>query len=285
GDKITLALGEEATCTITNNDIAPKLHLRKLIAGGPATVADFPLSANAVKSGNDLNRTSPLLKLSTLQSANSTLSATADVNRYASIAMPCTHSTPLVPYTTLFRSGDKITLALGEEATCTITNNDIAPKLHLRKLIAGGPATVADFPLSANAVKSGNDLSGTSPVDSLATLQSDTWTLSETAGVSGYAASAWVCTDGAPGGSTPAAGQNGDKITLALGEEATCTITNNDIAPKLHLVKVVKNDNGGTAKATDFTLAATGNKTGNNVSGAGGADSGPTLQADTWTLT
>ena len=39
---------------------------------------------------------------------------------------------------------------------------------------------------------------------------------------------------------------------------ATCTITNDDNAPTLTLVKVVVNDNGGTAVETDSTLTATG---------------------------
>ena len=58
-------------------------------------------------------------------------------------------------------------------------------------------------------------------------LLADTWTLSETAHVSGYEASEWVCVGGT---------QNGDQITLAEGESAICTITNDDIAPKLKLV-------------------------------------------------
>ena len=64
--------------------------------------------------------------------------------------------------------GSVVTVGLGGQATCTITNNDIAPKLHLRKVVVndnGGTATVADFPLSANGTGA-NDLSGTSPVDS-----------------------------------------------------------------------------------------------------------------------
>ena len=47
-------------------------------------------------------------------------------------------------------------------------------------------------------------------------------------------------------------------VTLALGESATCTITNDDIPAQLTLVKEVVNDDGGTAAATDWTLTATG---------------------------
>ena len=41
-------------------------------------------------------------------------------------------------------------------------------------------------------------------------------------------------------------------VTAGLGENKTCSITNNDIAPKLTLVKTVVNDNGGTLAANDF---------------------------------
>ena len=118
------------------------------------------------------------------------------------------------------RVGANITVGIGGSATCTITNDDIAPKLHLRKVVVndnGGTKTVADFTLTANGTGT-NDLSGTSPVDSGAGLQADTWALSET-NVYGYTASAWVCVGGT---------QSGSNITVGIGGEATCTITNDD---------------------------------------------------------
>ena len=147
---------------------------------------------------------------------------------------------------------DSITVGLAGEATCTITNDDIAPKLHLRKVVVndnGGTKTVADFTLTADGTGA-NDLSGTSPVDSRRSLKADTWTLSETP-AAGYAASDWVCVGGTQG-------RCDSNITVGLAGEATCTITNDDIAPKLHLRKVVVNDNGGTKTVADFTLTADG---------------------------
>src|SRR5213076_836084 len=111
----------------------------------------------------------------------------------------------------------------------------------------GGTKTVDDFTLTADGAGS-NDLSGTSPVDSGPTLKADTFALSETQ-LAGYAASNWVCDGGS---------QEGNSVTVGLGGEATCTITNDDIAPKLHLRKVVVNDNGGTKTVADFTLTADG---------------------------
>ena len=55
---------------------------------------------------------------------------------------------------------------------------------------------------------------------------------------------------------------------MDIGQSATCTITNDDIAAHLTLSKAVINDNGGTALPTDWTLNAAGPTTG--ISGATG---------------
>ena len=116
-------------------------------------------------------------------------------------------------------------------------------------------------------------MSGTTPVDSGPGLIADTWALSES-GPAGYEASAWVCNGGT---------QSGANITVGIGGEATCTITNDDIPPKLHLRKVVVNDDGGTKTVADFTLKADGTGS-NDMSGTSPVDSGAGLQADTWAL-
>src|SRR5207247_2484355 len=51
----------------------------------------------------------------------------------------------------------------------------------------------------------------------------------------------------------------GGSITLAPGDDITCTITNQDIAPSLTVVKAVSNNNGGAAKPDDFKLTVAGN--------------------------
>ena len=44
-------------------------------------------------------------------------------------------------------------------------------------------------------------------------------------------------------------------MTLDEGDDVTCTITNDDVAPTLTLVKSVTNDNGGNAGADDFGIS------------------------------
>src|SRR5262245_20931899 len=136
----------------------------------------------------------------------------------------------------------------------------------------GGTATVADFTFSASGP---TGISGTSPVDSGAGFSAGTYALSETlsaAATGKYTASAWVCVGGT---------QNGSNITLASAESATCTITNDDIAPALHLRKVEINNNGGTAQATAWTLSASGPTP---ISGSTPVDSGASFRAGSYAL-
>jgi len=50
--------------------------------------------------------------------------------------------------------------------------------------------------------------------------------------------------------------------SIAVGQTKTCTITNNDIQPKLIVIKHVINDDGGTKTAANFTMNVTANSPG-----------------------
>jgi uncharacterized repeat protein (TIGR01451 family) len=151
----------------------------------------------------------------------------------------------------------------GTAYTCTITNDDIAPVLSLRKTVINddaGTALNTGWTLTATGTGgSPTNLTGTTPVDSDGTFKADTYTLAESGGPSGYTASSWTCVGGT---------QIGSAITVAIGENAICTINNNDVTPAppspatLHIIKHVINDDGGSATASDFTI----NVTGTNVS-------------------
>ncbi len=143
--------------------------------------------------------------------------------------------------------------------------------LHLRKTVInndGGAALNTAWTLTATGTGiSPTNLTGNTPVDSGLTFKADTYTLAETGGPTGYTASSWVCVGGAQVGAT---------ITLAVGGEATCTITNDDNATgsstnnTITVFKQIINDNGGTA--TSFPLFINGNSvvSGQSVSFAPG---------------
>ena len=246
--------GGTATCTITNDDIQPKLTVTKVVInlnGGTKVIENFPLSVDttSVVSGvqNGFNV------------GTYTVSEISDPGYTETISGDCDPTT------------GSVTLALGDAKSCTITNDDIAPQLTLVKVVDngnGGTAVETDWTLSADGP---TPISGAGGVVSGATFKAGTYTLSETTGPDGYAASDWVCIGDVT--------NTGDSITLGLDESATCTITNDDIQPKLHVIKHVVNDNGGTAEADDFSMSVTGTNA-DPASFSGAEDPGTLVMLD-----
>jgi parallel beta-helix repeat protein len=136
--------------------------------------------------------------------------------------------TPQAGYTAGVWSGDcatdgTITLAPGQVATCTITNDDNEPSLTLQKVVVnnnGGTAMTADWTVTATGP---TGFSGSGPiVPNGASFDAGTYNLSES-GPAGYTASAWVCIGGNQ--------TDGDTVVIGLGENVLCTITNDDNPP------------------------------------------------------
>ena len=238
-NQVLLGYGEDVTCTITNDDIQPTLTLVKemdIQYGGTATAGDFQASVTDGKTPVDVE-----------------WNTSVDLNAGSYVVS----ETGPAGYTASGWSGDcaedgSIALLPGDKKECTITNSDVQPKLKLVKtmdLKYGGTATAADFQASVT--------DGKNPVDAewntFVNLKAGDYVVSET-GPAGYAASEW-------GGDCAKDG----KITLAPGDEKTCTITNSDIQPKLKLVKTVDIQYGGTATAADFQASVTDGKTSTNV--------------------
>jgi hypothetical protein len=202
---ITLAPGDIKTCTITNDDDPAFLTLNKIVVnddGGTAVINDFQAK---IDGGNV-----PWGVAQSIGAGSFTASETV-----------------VTGYTAGTWTGDcapdgSVTLALGESKTCTITNDDDPANLTLVKVVInddGGAAVPTDWTLSA---------AGPTPISGPGGVSSDvsagTYTLSESAGPALYSTDGvWVCT-GDGSFTSP------DQIELGLGESATCTITNDDIA-------------------------------------------------------
>ncbi len=170
-----------------------------------------------------------------------------------------------------------------ESLTCTVTNSDISPiedgALTLIKTVVndnGGSLDSGDFTLHiTNVTDSENPVEVSGVTNGVANfLAPGNYVISETSPTSqGYTQTSITCVSGI--------NNTSGNITLTAQTAWVCTITNDDNAPSLTLVKSVTNNNGGTAVATDWTLTATGLST---ISGAGGIISGNTFKAGIYTL-
>ncbi|WP_139187839.1 OmpA family protein [Pseudoxanthomonas sp. CF385] len=267
GTQLTLANGQSASCSITNNDRAATLTLVKTVIndnGGTATVSNFPLTATGPTTITGVSGAAAVTNAS-VNAGVYTLSEVAAAG-YTAGSWSCTAGT---------LSGTQLTLANGQSASCSITNNDRAATLTLVKTVIndnGGTATISNFPLTATGPTTITGVSGSAAVTN-ASVNAGVYTLSEVT-AAGYTAGSWSCTAGT---------LSGNQLTLANGQSASCSITNNDQAATLTLVKTVINDNGGTATISNFPLTATGPTTITGVSGAA-AVTNASVNAGVYTL-
>ena len=113
----------------------------------------------------------------------------------------------------------------------------------------GGTKGAGDFNLHVKS--GGTDVAGSpaagSATGTVYTLASGTYVVSEDAPPAGYAQTG-ISGDCAADGT----------VTVAAGMQKTCTIKNDDISPKLIVIKHVANDEAGTSTAANFTMSVTG---------------------------
>ena len=213
---------------------------------------------------HDGDTSGPILNL--LAGTNYTLTEEAQASPWELVSISCT--TDSLPPTDV-TSGGTFAVDANTLTACTITNRLKRGAIRVVKNVIndnGGTALPQHFTItlgdSANTTFAGMGEPGT-------TFEFD----------EGYAFN--VTEIGIPAGYALTA-QTGD-CSGAIVADVTkvCVITNDDIPPQLTLVKVVINDNGGTAVAADFTLTASGPTP---ISGAGGATSGPGFSAGTYAL-
>ncbi len=238
---VTIALGQSKTCTITNSDIAPSLTLVKEVItdnGGTAETSDWTLVATGYSAQNP-------------QVGTYDLSESDGPAGYTQTSLTCDNAQGQVT---------SVTLGLGEHVTCTFVNDDAAPSLTLVKHVIndnGGTASVSDWTLTAEDYDAQLPLVGA-------------YDLSESGGPDGYTQISLTCSN------------SGDvevsSVTLGLGESVTCTFVNDDIAPRITVIKHVINDNGGTATAGNFSLFVTG--TDANPANFSGDESGTVVTLD-----
>ncbi|MDF1519210.1 MAG: hypothetical protein P1P73_01875, partial [Brevefilum sp.] len=246
GGVVTIAATDHKTCTITNDDQAPSLTLIKSVTNddsGNSVESEWTLTATGTTGFSGLG---PSVSNGASFDAGTYDLSESGPGGYTASDWVCVGGTQ--------DDADTITLGLGESATCTINNDDIAPTLKLVKVVNnndGGDAVPNDWTLSATAEApdDGHNFSNLGGSGVFETVYANVaYTLTEST-VAGYTEGTWICTGGT---------LVGNVLTLVEGQTGvTCTITNDDVAPTLKLVKVVNNNDGGDAVPNDWTLSAT----------------------------
>ncbi|WP_334179522.1 hypothetical protein [Pseudoxanthomonas sp.] len=245
----TIRVGSTATaitCTFSNTRL-PQLTLVKTVTndnGGTQLPAAWTLSAAGPTNISGTTGSAAVTN-ATVNPGTYALSESATPTGYAASTYSCVKNGGAAV------SGNSITLAAGDIATCTINNNDRPATLTLVKTVTndnGGTQLPTAWTLSAAGPSNISGTTGTTAVTN-ATVNPGTYALSESATPTGYTASTYSCVKN--GG----AAVSGNSIALAAGDTATCTINNND--SNQTDVSITKTASAGTVVRGDeviFTL-------------------------------
>ncbi|MGH1417538.1 MAG: prealbumin-like fold domain-containing protein [Hyphomicrobiaceae bacterium] len=267
---LTLAQGDNVTCTFTNNDIAPPRATLTLVKNvnnnnnGMAADTDFTLSFAGPSNGSGVEGDAAITNASVL-TGNYTLSETV-LAGYTQTGLTCNGLDQNL--------NDGLDLQDNEDVTCTFTNNDLPPAtatLTLEKVVNnnfGGTAMDSDFTLSFAGPSVGSGVETDAAITN-ATVLPGAYTFSES-GPQGYNLSSFQCVvnQGNPITVVPATG-----LTLAQGDNVTCTFTNNDVAPPRTSLSITKTVNGadkdfafdGTQPFGNFSLSNGQTNVQNNI--------------------
>ena len=232
------------------------LTLNKVVINnneGSSTIADFTLTATPSAGGADVisgpdESDDPEVGISAeVPVSDSYVLGESGPDGYDASAWSCVGGT---------LDGDTLTLAAGDVANCTITNDDTPPPppppavIHVQKSVDnswGGTAGPAGFQLYID----GDPATQVEPHEVTAGVH----VISELARP-GYEQTGIACIDVA---TTQVIGDGGT-VDLASGQEVACVVANAAIPAQLTLKKKVINDNGGNAAPGDFNLLIDGGR-------------------------
>ncbi|KRB07277.1 hypothetical protein ASD86_15140 [Lysobacter sp. Root690] len=259
---------------ITMEWVLNRLTITKLSQGGIGT---FGFSGNNGIANHSIATAVPGTGVAGAQQAltvastttNTTFSETTPSAAWAPASVTCAglaagQSASLAGATVTIPFAGLSLVSGGRDVACTVTNT-LTSLTVVKRVVNdnGGAATAASFGLQSRAVRgtgpggsnaitfstppvvAGNTSTYTSDVINFTPDANPEWLLESD--ISGYAEGSWSCTGaGVTQGGT--AFDNGS-FTIAAGSAATCTITNDDIAPRVTVTKV-SNDGVGTFNFT-----------------------------------
>ena len=254
---VSVGLGQDVTCTITNTAVAPTLTLVKEVTnndwwywrGRRIGCCRLRVAVTIQGRAGEAAVTAAAVPVGSY-----TLSESGGPGGYTASQWACTGATGSDP------AAGTVTLAAGDVATCTITNTDQPASLTLTKVVdsaaSGSGRVPADWTLTATPVAitgqgpvSGNGDPSTPGGVNAVSVFSGSYDLSES-GPAGFTPGTWICQGGVV---------TGARVVVPPGGVVACTITNTAVSPLLTLVKVVDNGlTGATTPATEWVLSAAG---------------------------
>lgn len=223
---VSLVPGDTKTCTITNDDQAGTLIVKKVLVqdnGRTEVASDFSFQVGA--------------GASTAFESDGQNDVTVDAGTYS--VTEVAHAN----YSTTYENCTNVVITNGGTATCTITNDDIAPAPTTGTLVvdkvtqpSGDLTEFSITALGSGAITGGGAGTVTDATNKSYEVAPGTYAVTEEPMV-GWVIQNNTCVD----------------VVVNAGETKNCVITN-VLLPKITVTKVVVNDDLGEKEVADFAL-------------------------------
>lgn len=262
---ITIALDEDVTCKVVNEAQQPHLTLAKTVengsTGGTAVDTDWTLSATGPVTVSGTEGAASVTDAA-VPAGTYVLDESDGPNGYDQVGWVCTGGT----LGSNAQGDTTVTVALGGDVSCTVTNAAEQGRLTLAKTVDSNGTGVVE-PDTAWTLMAAGDAYSISGVEGQgavtgAAVPAGTYVLSEANGPAGWEQVGWVCTGGTQGTD----GQGRPTVTVKLGHDVTCTVTNRAVPSTWAVTKHNDRPRGATVREGDVvTYTVTATKTSNGV--------------------
>lgn len=217
---LDLDSGAAVTCTVTNGPLTTAgLTLTKQVDLGAADPTAWTLSASGPTMISGTTGAAEVTG-ARVNPGEYTLSESGGPTGYEQTGLVCLDDEQTeVPLT----DGGQITLAVGQNVTCTFTNTTTMGTLTLVKEVSSGDAAPSNWTLTADGP---TPITGTTGAESVtdAMVAAGLYTLTESGGPSGYEQQSLACVDSEE--TIPVAD---GQVRVAPGADVTCAFTNSAI--------------------------------------------------------
>ncbi len=235
---VTLEDGHDIVCTITNDDKPATITINKVLPnndGGLEEITDFVFALNAV----------PVMEGEANEVAAGTYTLTEEwFNEHLGEVISDRYT---VSYSSNCANGS-ITVGLGEQAVCTITNDDKEAQITVIKQVVGGPVngpqlTANDFSMTVTGDVSGFAQFNGDEDGTVVGLNAQGFEVGEVANPDYVATYEGFC----------------GEEDLVPGQQAVCTVTNtyDPILPATGRILLMKDVVGSNAADDDFNYILT----------------------------
>ena len=268
-NSVSVSTGDVVVCTFTNTRNQGSIELKKVWSGTAGqTTLKIGTSAGGSETASQLTGAAGVAPLTTgvknVNTGTYYVSESGGLTDYSSQLACTTNGNPVTP-----GADNSLSVATGDVVVCTFTNTRNQGSIELKKVWSGSPGQttlkIGTSAAGSQVASQETGAAGAAPLSTSAqTVNTGTYYVSESGGLTNYSAQLACTSDGNP--ITPGASNS---VTVGTNAVVVCTFTNTRAQGSIELKKVWSGSGGQTT--LKIGTSASGSEVASQLTGASGA--------------